>query len=989
MHPRGRASCRHSRPPDVVGLSAPSTLGMGDSVNLESETKTADEDVFMEIASPKLKRLGSLKKQVVLNRGTRQDKIFLPSFSPPSLPLLTEPHLARLSCVCFPHEMEKSKYTQAPNEWIHSNVDIKDAYPDIRLQLNEQLRCLDTRLETQVGIVYELQDFFRRKAEVESEYSKALDKLSKTLLLKHKEQKQKREGWSLFSTSGCWKELVDSTRREGRDHAALADIYSTHLVQKLAAIADDLQRVYRRCREISYENHEEILKVLHELHTTMKTYQSYQAEFKSAENKLRVAQNQRLKLEQTIAPEKLQKSKKFRLIEKEIDKRKNKYNDARLKALKARNDYLLSMDAANASLHKYFVDDLSDIIDCMDLGFHQAVANAIGIHLAAEECIKQSKQLSIDGMSTCIGGFDSRLDKQKFLEANNQAFMIPKKFEFQGPKGDDPMQISVTDGVKEDVEGRFKQLCKRLTKLKTESEEIWKTLETAEKKLLEMVSEVDFNVQCQFVDSAEGKLTEAEAAKKRAQLLETEDFHLAKFRKYVLEGNLIARLEAKYELMRNALGNDLAEAVSKGQGHHLLASLPAKPRRKRIGRPLTVGQPKLFGGSLEEYLEATEEEIPLIMKSCIRVINLYGLHHQGVFRVSGSQVEIQHFKEAFERGEDPLVDISDASDINSVAGVLKLYLRQLREPLFPIVFFDQLMELAQLESKHEFVMRVRSMVQNLPRPVFVVMRYLFAFLNHLSEFSDENMMDPYNLAICFGPTLVPIPEDKDRIQFQNLGNELVKNIIIYNEDIFSNDGGIMYEKYISSSMPDEGDVGEAPDQSHEDLDSETYPSEDDAASKEKDISLQLFTKSEVLEAVAQFDFTARTPRELSFKKGETLTLYAQVSSDWWRGSSLGQDGLIPDKYILLKIRDEDRERVEPRAPCEDGVRRRASSSSDSVLSGQPGGNVQYASSETSEMPSSSSRSKSLEGSTDSLSLDESSLGPGGRRRSYEVLLTHV
>lgn len=36
------------------------------------------------------------------------------------------------------------------------------------------------------------------------------------------------------------------------------------------------------------------------------------------------------------------------------------------------------------------------------------------------------------------------------------------------------------------------------------------------------------------------------------------------------------------------------------------------------------GQPKLFGGSLEEYLEVTQEEIPLIMRSCIRVINLFG-----------------------------------------------------------------------------------------------------------------------------------------------------------------------------------------------------------------------------------------------------------------------------------------------------------------------------------------------------------------------------
>lgn len=141
------------------------------------------------------------------------------------------------------------------------------------------------------------------------------------------------------------------------------------------------------------------------------------------------------------------------------------------------------------------------------------------------------------------------------------------------------------------------------------------------------------------------------------------------------------------------------------------------------------GQPKLFGGSLEEYLESTNQEIPLIMKSCIRVINLYGLHHQGIFRVSGSQVEINNFREWFERGEDPLADVTDASDINSVAGVLKLYLRELREPLFPIIYFEQLMELAQLESRQEFVNKMKEMISSLSRPVVIVMRYLFAFLN--------------------------------------------------------------------------------------------------------------------------------------------------------------------------------------------------------------------------------------------------------------------
>ena len=53
-----------------------------------------------------------------------------------------------------------------------------------------------------------------------------------------------------------------------------------------------------------------------------------------------------------------------------------------------------------------------------------------------------------------------------------------------------------------------------------------------------------------------------------------------------------------------------------------------------------MGQPKLFGGGLDEYVEALKQDIPLIVKSCVRVINLYGLHHHGLFRVSGLKVSL-------------------------------------------------------------------------------------------------------------------------------------------------------------------------------------------------------------------------------------------------------------------------------------------------------------------------------------------------------------
>ncbi len=53
-------------------------------------------------------------------------------------------------------------------------------------------------------------------------------------------------------------------------------------------------------------------------------------------------------------------------------------------------------------------------------------------------------------------------------------------------------------------------------------------------------------------------------------------------------------------------------------------SLPPKPKKRRLGQGSKVPEARLFGGSIEEYVEATGEEIPLIVRSCIRVISMFG-----------------------------------------------------------------------------------------------------------------------------------------------------------------------------------------------------------------------------------------------------------------------------------------------------------------------------------------------------------------------------
>lgn len=305
--------------------------------------------------------------------------------------------------------------------------------------------------------------------------------------------------------------------------------------------------------------------------------------------------------------------------------------------------------------------------------------------------------------------------------------------------------------------------------------------------------QLQFNFQQHQQKITESTPTTTNSTKLRSDKQEIEEFYLSKIRQYILCTSRIARLDSKAEFLRNALTKDSAV-------HSNVLTKAMVPKRKRIGRMNLSGRPKLFGGSLEEYCEATGEDIPLVLRSCIRVINLYGLHHQGTFRVSGSQIEIGNYRECFERGEDPLAEITDAPDINSIAGVLKLYLRELREPFFPTIYFDHFITLAQHESKQEVMAGIRKFLSTLPRSVVLVMRYLFAFLNHLTEYTDENMMTAYNLATSFGPTLMCAPsEDKDQVQYQNQLNALIENMIIYHEDIFPKDlVGVKYEKYITS-----------------------------------------------------------------------------------------------------------------------------------------------------------------------------------------------
>lgn len=272
----------------------------------------------------------------------------------------------------------------------------------------------------------------------------------------------------------------------------------------------------------------------------------------------------------------------------------------------------------------------------MDLGFFSMMSRALLMHVTADQGRCRALMHNADQMSHTIHAMDSRADKQKFLEQYHSAFMIPKRLEFQGQLSEElAVEPELQKALHSEMEQRLQHLGQRVGNLRMESEEIWKTLETAEINLLEILNTKDYDSSSHFGDSTtQSARPDSLTQKLKSDKQEIEEFYITKIREYILGTSRIARLDAKAELLRTELAKD-----SSLNSNATLLVKSQVPKRKRIGRMNMTGQPKLFGGSLEEYLEATGEEIPLIMRSCIRVINLYGKYTSN-FVTNGSVQQI-------------------------------------------------------------------------------------------------------------------------------------------------------------------------------------------------------------------------------------------------------------------------------------------------------------------------------------------------------------
>jgi SLIT-ROBO Rho GTPase activating protein len=132
------------------------------------------------------------------------------------------------------------------------------------------------------------------------------------------------------------------------------------------------------------------------------------------------------------------------------------------------------------------------------------------------------------------------------------------------------------------------------------------------------------------------------------------------------------------------------------------------------------------------------------------------------FSIPGKQSSIKQLREQYDRGQP--VQLNASYTPATISSLLKTYLQSLPEPIVPIQYFDQFLEIgSRLKySQHDELDRLKHLIETcLDAMNVALLAYLCSFLKTLTKYEHRTKMDTENLALTFGNNLIRSSEELD------------------------------------------------------------------------------------------------------------------------------------------------------------------------------------------------------------------------------------
>uniref|UniRef100_A0A096MIQ3 BCR activator of RhoGEF and GTPase n=1 Tax=Poecilia formosa TaxID=48698 RepID=A0A096MIQ3_POEFO len=225
------------------------------------------------------------------------------------------------------------------------------------------------------------------------------------------------------------------------------------------------------------------------------------------------------------------------------------------------------------------------------------------------------------------------------------------------------------------------------------------------------------------------------------------------------DGDSTDRIIGKGQILLDAQilqGKDWQRTVIPMNGVEVKLSMKFTSREFSLKRMPSEKPMGVFGVKISTVTKSRRErsKVPYIVRQCLEEIERRGMEEVGIYRVSGVATDIQALKTAFDTNNKDVSVMMSEMDVNAIAGTLKLYFRELPEPLFTDELYPNFAGGITLTDSVAKESCMLNLLLSLPEPNLVTFLFLLDHLKRVAEKESVNKMSLHNLATVFGPTLL-------------------------------------------------------------------------------------------------------------------------------------------------------------------------------------------------------------------------------------------
>ena len=179
--------------------------------------------------------------------------------------------------------------------------------------------------------------------------------------------------------------------------------------------------------------------------------------------------------------------------------------------------------------------------------------------------------------------------------------------------------------------------------------------------------------------------------------------------------------------------------------------------------------------------------LPPIVAQAVAFLDDKGLTVEGIFRNPANAAVLHALRKAYDNGED--VDLSIVSDAHVVAGLLKLFFRELPEPLLTFELYDEWIAAEALDDERARLARICAIVARLPPANRAVLAHLVGLLSRVGANSAINKMTDHHLAIVWAPNIFYPSDAMAQVEQTSQIRGLVEILITNADAIFKAGAG--------------------------------------------------------------------------------------------------------------------------------------------------------------------------------------------------------